>query len=146
MANDHTNMLTYLVKFEWNSYGSTLWPMRGYSEDPNSSSYQGNQHLDSIIYFADSSVSSSDDNFPVNGYIVGKTASIWSYNSCTAQDFEISPSYERLFTSPEHNKQVGFISKIENDQTSCKREKIDPIKDVVNIAVNNLGDTGTVTQ
>ena len=74
-------------------------PMRGYSEDPNAGTYVGNAHLDSIIFYANSA-SPPSDNFPVQGYIVGKTKSIWAYNRCTAADFGISPTYEQLFTSP----------------------------------------------
>ena len=90
MAFDQADMLTYLVQFDWNS-GPTLWPMHGYSEDPTAIPFMGNAHLDSIIYQVDSSAS---DNFPVKGYLVGKTKSIWTFNACNAPDFGLTPAYE----------------------------------------------------
>ena len=115
--------------------------MRGYSEDPNAGTFAGNEHLDSIIYYGYIS-SLPSDNFPVQGYVVGKTKSIWAYNRCSAPDFGISPTYESLFTSPQSNKNVGFISKIELDQSSCKGEEVSAITSVVFSSGVGRDDTG----
>ena len=94
--------------------------MRGLSEDPNQTvSYAGNPHLSSIIY----AQNSDSDNFPVKGYLVGGTTSIWSYNACQEDEFDL-PGYEKIFTSPESNKRLGILQKIELDAKRCNIEQV----------------------
>ena len=97
MAVDQVDSTTYLVKFDWNSSGPTLWPMNSYRVDPSNSA-SASIHTDSLIYFANTA-SSPPDNFPVKGYIVGATKSIWAYNPCAASP---ASTYEQLFASPEN--------------------------------------------
>ena len=61
----------------------TIYALKGFSEDPNATSYVGNGHKSAIIY----AENSQSGNFPVKGYMVGATKSIWAYNSCVSPDF-----------------------------------------------------------
>ena len=83
---DKTDSMTYVVEYDWNSANKApiLWPIKGLSEDPNAASFVGNPHLNSIIYAENSG---APDDFPVKGYIVGGTRSLWSYSDCVAPDF-----------------------------------------------------------
>ena len=75
-VDQNDNNKNYLVQIMWTTSSVTLYELKGLSEDPNASSYVGNPHLASIIYTQNSDA----DNFPVKGYIVGGSKSIWSYN------------------------------------------------------------------
>ena len=94
--------------------------------------YQGNQHLDSIIY----AENSDTYDFPVKGYMVGKARTIWTYNDCLAPDFGIvTESYQLLFTAP-GTENLGIITRIELDAESCNNENF-------NVISNLLGADGT---
>ena len=123
----------YLVQFQWTTDKALLYEMQGLSENPNETPYYTpNRHLASIIY----AQNSDSNNFPVYGYIVGGTQSIWSYNSCQQSDFGLNLSYEQLFASPNSNTRVGYIQKIELDAESCNIEKItDPIEKRISTGV-----------
>ena len=140
MASDQKDSnkdMNYLVQFQWSTDSVLLYEMRGLSESPNATSYSGNRHLASIIY----AQNSDSNNFPVQGYIVGGTKSIWSYNSCLQPDFGLNQSYEELFTSPESNKRVGYIQKIELDAKSCNLESVTRVINVsaeVGVGIDEL--------
>ena len=103
--------------------------MRGLSENPNDAFFfLGNPHYNSIIY----ATNSDPNDFPVKGYIVGGAQSIWGFSDCVALDFDYTRSwYHRMFLSPNANESVGFISRIENEASSCNREEVNPVTDVV---------------
>ena len=64
-----------------------MYSLKGLSEDPNASSYSGNPQYMGLIY----AELSQSGNFPVQGYIVGGTKSVWTYNgACTSADFGVS--------------------------------------------------------
>ena len=82
---DRNNYMTYVILFDYNG-SSALWPIKGLSsENPNSSPFAGRlyPHLNSLIY----AVNTNGDDFPVKGYIVGSTKSIWSYSDCVDPNF-----------------------------------------------------------
>ena len=109
------------MQFAWNINSVILYEMRGLSEDPNQTdSYTSNPHLASIIYAQNSR---SNDNFPVRGYIVGGAASIWSYNACQTDEFDLT-GYDQLFTTPGENQRVGVLQKLELDKKSCNIEQV----------------------
>ena len=75
-----------LILFDWES-GITIWPMRGLSEEPNASmmDYLGNTSIRSIIYAEQEDYDPDrPKNFPVKGYLVGGTNSIWAHSICDA--------------------------------------------------------------
>lgn len=120
VAIDMNDSMTYILSYDWNSANKapTLYPMKGLTQDPNLASPIGIPHVNSII-FAENSDSS---DFPVKGYIVGGTKSLWSYSSCVAPDFGfLTPSYSQIFTSPNANAKVGYIQKIHADSDSCSK-------------------------
>ena len=122
--------------------------MQGFNEDPNatfSSNFNNNPHLDSIIYEVNN-VDSSSNNFPVRGYMVGGTQSIWAYNSCIVPEFDMHGSYEQLFTSPVANARIGVVSRIENDPKSCNKDKIGDSTSVRSVAGKGRDDTGDFHQ
>ena len=80
MAIDGADQQHYLVSYDWtdSSNSPTLFPMKIFSDSPVPSGGTGYTGTDSIIY----AVNPDSDNFPVKGYVVGKTMSIWAFNSC----------------------------------------------------------------
>ena len=133
MAVDINDDKSWLVNYDWNSDSKTvqLWQIKGFSSNPNAD--QWTAHSDSIIY----ATNSDSDNFPVRGYIVGRTTSLWGYSECVAPDFGINTgSYEQLYTSPRSNANLGLLSRIEMDAKSCKNE------DVIAIEVNGYTGLG----
>lgn len=124
---DQTDMTTYVLKYDWNTNTPILWPMKGLSENPNSTPYTGGGHINSIIY----ATNSNSDDYPVKGYIVGGAKTLWSYSDCVAPQFGFNqPQYENVFTSPNSNAKVGFITRIEVETTSCNRELITSITSI----------------
>lgn len=125
MAFDLTNSMNYLLQYEWDDPNKAprLWPMPGFGEDPNSQSFKS--FWGSVIYAENPN---TGDDFPVKGFLVGSTRSIWGYNGCNAPDFGISFSYDNLFSS---SALYGFVSKIELDDKSCKNEIVAPIVDII---------------
>ena len=126
-AVDQADSQNYLVKIDWNALTRTLYPLKGLSEDPNATSYSGNAHYQAIIY----AELSESGNFPVRGYIVGGAKTIWSYNGvCSSANFGVTGNtYNRLFISPESNKLIGMVSRIDLDNSSCKIEEVNAIVD-----------------
>lgn len=125
MAIDTADTQNYLVKFEWSSSTTarTVYPFKGMSEDPNAGAYVGLGHTQAIIY----AENPASGDFPVLGYIVGKTKSVWQYSMCNAPDFGFSASsYQQAMTSPELNAYLGFVHKIEQDSSSCNIEQVLP--------------------
>ena len=117
----------------------TLYALKGFSENPNADINVGVGLSTAIIY----AESSESDNFPVKGYMAGGTKSIWSVNSCSAPDFgKDGSTYEQIFISPESNAFVGIVARIELDITSCNKEQISTISNLV--GANGIGsdDTG----
>ena len=83
MAVRQDDKMSVLVKFDWEEENIQVWEMLGFSEDPNQqySPFLGNKHLDSIIYAVNTDSSATDGtNFPVRGYMVGGTRSIWAHD------------------------------------------------------------------
>ena len=124
---DQTDSQNYLVKIDWTALTRTLYPLKGLSEDPNAASYSGRAHYHAVIY----AELSQSGNFPVRGYIVGGAKSIWSYNGvCSSVDFSVTGNtYNQLFTSPESNMLIGYVSRIDLDTSSCKIEEVNEILD-----------------
>lgn len=81
MAVDLADFVTYLVKFDWNSAGPTLWQLKTFRINLDYAASNTSQY-DSLIYMAHT-VSPPANNFPVQGYIVGRTRTIFAYNKCT---------------------------------------------------------------
>ena len=80
MGVDATDMQHYILSYDWtdSSNAPTLFPMKIFSESPLPSGGTGYSNTDSVIY----EVNLDPDNFPVKGFVVGRTKSIWAFNSC----------------------------------------------------------------
>ena len=89
---DKTDQMTYLIQYDWDT-NPVLWPIREFSDDPNiTPPVFSNPHKNSIIYAE--KTSNNPNDFPVKGFIVGGTSSIWSFSDCRAPDFGFDkPSY-----------------------------------------------------
>ena len=130
MAVDSVDNTNYLMQYNWNDANKApqLYPLRGLSDDPTAAVYAGNPHLDSIIY----ATNSDANDFPVKGYIVGTTNSVWTWNDCIAPDFnKPTAGYEQIVASPGSQAKLGFISRIELDVSSCNKEHVDEINTIV---------------
>ena len=74
--------MNYLIKFDWSAQKADLYEIKGFDQIPYS---LGVNHLDSLIYDEDLTAA---NNLPIKGFIVGGTATIWSYNDqCNEPDF-----------------------------------------------------------
>ena len=101
--------------------------MKGISENPNDSSVGGTHHYASIIY----AENSDPDDFPVKGFIVGGLKTIWSYSDCVAPDYGYTePFYEQMFSSPNANERVGYVTRIEAEATSCNRKEVTAVTSI----------------
>ena len=116
--------------------------MAGLSTDPNGTGQnQGELTVQNALIYAES-LSSDPNVFPVKGYIVGGTNTIWSYSDCIAPDFgSTEPHYEKLFSSPGAGQKVGFISRIENEANSCDRKEVTAVTSVTGITGTGRSDT-----
>ena len=120
MAIDAADSMHYLVKYDWLDTTDALimYPLKVYSEDPSAATVTGYSFSDSVIY----ATYPASENFPVKGFIAGHTKSVWAFNDCVVPELNISQgSYEKLV---ETNKYVGFVAKIEQEETSCNKEQI----------------------
>ena len=121
MATDTSSSVNYLIKFDWTDSKGELWRINGFDSTPNNAASFGIGHLDALIY-AEDLVAAANNNFPVKGYIVGKTNAIWTYNDrCNEPDFGVTPSYASLFSS---SFKYGYFDRIELDEKSCRKEAL----------------------
>ena len=120
-----------------------LWPIKEFSDNPNTTTpVVTNPHLNSIIYAENTS--SDPNDFPVKGYIVGGTTSIWSYSDCRASDFGwAEPSYIQMFSSPNSVERVGYVTRIENLADSCERKQVGAVTNVKFIPGTGRNDSMT---